>query len=253
MNKRHEAFCLEYIKDRNATAAYKRAGYAPKRDNTAKSAASRLLTNVDSGVPARIEELEAELAARTWFEIEDVVRAHVAIIRADPAALCKPVRGACRYCHGFHHEYQWRTQREFDVEVLKWKVLSPQARRLNLEPNKAGGFAYDSTRKPHPTCPECDGLGQLHVHFAAYEDIPVESRPLYRGVERTANGGIKLQMADINASLDQLARHLGFYSKQKHLVHDTADPLTDLIKSIQSSGSKMPITSKLRVKSGSSE
>jgi hypothetical protein len=36
-NPSHEAFCLEYMKDHNATAAYKRAGYSPKSDKVASS------------------------------------------------------------------------------------------------------------------------------------------------------------------------------------------------------------------------
>jgi phage terminase small subunit len=72
-NARHEAFCLEYMKDRNGSAAYKRAGYKPKNDDVAKANASRLLTNANVGVPQRIAELEAEYATKIGFEIEDAL------------------------------------------------------------------------------------------------------------------------------------------------------------------------------------
>ena len=55
-NSKHEAFCREYIKCGNATDAYMRAGYKTKSANVAKSAASRLLTDVN--VRARIKELD---------------------------------------------------------------------------------------------------------------------------------------------------------------------------------------------------
>jgi phage terminase small subunit len=249
INKRHEAFCLEYMKDRNATAAYKRAGYAPKRDNTAKSAAARLLTNVDSGVPARIAELEAEFAERIGFEIEDILKAHVAIVRADPSKLSRLVRGACRYCHGARHDYQWRTPRELNIAVRKWNTLPTVARKLEPKPTDAGGFAYNATCAPHPSCPECDGIGHPQAHFEGYESIPDRSRPLFRGVEVTPGGGMKILMADIDASLDKLARHLGFYCKNKHVVLDTSDELTDLIMKIQDTNSKMPLTSSSRITS----
>lgn len=97
-----EAFCVENMKDRNATAVYKRSGYAPKNDGTA-AAGSKLLRN--HKVAARFAELEAAYAEKVGFEPEDILTAHLAVLRADQSKLTKPVRGACRYCHGFHYEY----------------------------------------------------------------------------------------------------------------------------------------------------
>lgn len=245
-NTKHEAFCLEYMKDRNATAAYRRAGYAPKNDNSAKSAGARLLTNVDTGVPARIAELEVEFSELIKFGIEDILRALVAIVRADPSALCKPVRGACRYCHGARHDHQWRTAREWDAAVYKWKGLPSNVRATEPEPSNAGGFGYDATRAPHPDCPECDGVGELYARFTAYDDIPENSRPLYRGVEAAPNGAMKVVMADKAAALDKLARHLGFYNRERQVPNAGPDALTKLIMDINRTGSKASLTSPLR-------
>ena len=52
VNKRHEKFCHEYIKDMNATQAAIRTGYSEK---TAKMQGSRLLTNDD--IKTRVKEL----------------------------------------------------------------------------------------------------------------------------------------------------------------------------------------------------
>lgn len=52
VNKRHEKFCHEYIKDMNATQAAIRTGYSEK---TAKMQGSRLMTNDD--IKARVKEL----------------------------------------------------------------------------------------------------------------------------------------------------------------------------------------------------
>lgn len=58
MNPKHEKFCVEYIRNgRNATAAYKAAGYT-KDGEAAKACASRLLT--DANVQSRLRELEKE-------------------------------------------------------------------------------------------------------------------------------------------------------------------------------------------------
>ena len=56
LSARQELFCLEYIRDGNATQAAIRAGYSPK---TAYSTGQRLLKNVE--VRARIDELMADL------------------------------------------------------------------------------------------------------------------------------------------------------------------------------------------------
>ena len=104
-NSRHEAFCLEYMKDHNGTAAYKRTGYKPKNNDIAKANASRLLINDNVGVPQRIAKLEAEYATKVGFEIEDVLNKYLSILNVEPAELTALVRGACRYCHGFNHDY----------------------------------------------------------------------------------------------------------------------------------------------------
>jgi phage terminase small subunit len=57
-NPRWEKFCQAYAVDGNATSAYKKAGYKVKDDETAGSAARRLLQNV--AVRNRIAELTAE-------------------------------------------------------------------------------------------------------------------------------------------------------------------------------------------------
>jgi len=57
-NARWERFCQLYACDGNASAAYKKAGYKVKDDETAGSAARRLLQNV--AVRNRIAELTAE-------------------------------------------------------------------------------------------------------------------------------------------------------------------------------------------------
>jgi phage terminase small subunit len=57
-NTRWERFCQAYAVDGNATSAYKKAGYKVKDDETAGSAARRLLQNV--AVRNRIDELTRE-------------------------------------------------------------------------------------------------------------------------------------------------------------------------------------------------
>lgn len=69
---KQEAFCQEYVKSGNATAAYFNAGYTPKNKNTARVEASKLLTKPN--IQARIAELQADRTARTQIESDKVLR-----------------------------------------------------------------------------------------------------------------------------------------------------------------------------------
>lgn len=66
---KQERFCREYVIDLNGTQAAIRSGYAEK---AAHVQASRLLSN--DKVQARIEQLQAESAARTNASADDVVK-----------------------------------------------------------------------------------------------------------------------------------------------------------------------------------
>jgi phage terminase small subunit len=244
-NNRQEAFCLEYMKDRNGSAAYKRAGYKPKNDDVAKANASRLLTNANVGVSQRIAELEAEYAAKVGAEIEDTLNKYLSILNADPAELTALVRGACRYCHGINHDYHWRTAREYVEAVRKYDSSGQVAQIMMLEPSNLGGYGYRAIQSPHPDCPECDGLGIARAHFAGTDSIPESSRPLFAGIEQTQHG-IKIKMHDQMAALDALAKHIGFFSKDHTRNLDTSDALTELLAGMMHKSSKMPVNSKSR-------
>ena len=59
MQRLQENFCVEFVRCGNATEAYKNAGYKPRSDKVAGTAAARLLGNV--GIQQRIEELRREM------------------------------------------------------------------------------------------------------------------------------------------------------------------------------------------------
>lgn len=72
MTDRQRRFADEYLIDLNATRAYKAAYPSVKRDETAKSAASRLLTYVD--VQTYIQEHMQARQERTQIRQDDVLR-----------------------------------------------------------------------------------------------------------------------------------------------------------------------------------
>jgi len=68
LTPKQERYCLEYIKDLNATQAAIRAGYSSK---TAYSAGQRMLKDVE--IKKRIKSMQAELAVDCKVTAEDIV------------------------------------------------------------------------------------------------------------------------------------------------------------------------------------
>ena len=78
LQARQELFCLEYIKDGNATQAAIRAGYKPKYAGTN---ADKLLKNPN--IRARIDELMAEVQQEKIADAEEVLRYLTSVIRGE--------------------------------------------------------------------------------------------------------------------------------------------------------------------------
>lgn len=70
-NPKHEIFCLEYIKKKNASRSYKIAYPNVKNSNVARANGARLLLNAN--VKARIAELLVELAERSKLKADDII------------------------------------------------------------------------------------------------------------------------------------------------------------------------------------
>lgn len=87
LTAKQERFVQEYLIDLNATAAYKRAGYAAE-GHAAEASASRLLSNVE--VCSRIAALQKKVANKYELTQELVVRSIVQELTFDPAKLYGP-------------------------------------------------------------------------------------------------------------------------------------------------------------------
>ena len=81
-NPKRERFCLEYVKDFNASRAARDAGYAKKNAN---QEGSRLLTFVD--VAARVEELKAETWRKLHMDRDEVMARLARVARFDARKL----------------------------------------------------------------------------------------------------------------------------------------------------------------------
>ncbi len=240
-NAQHERFCQELMVDFNATKAAIRAGYAT---SGAGVQAARLLKN--ASVQARLGELREAVADKLNIESAEVFRRWWHTATADPNELTQHRRGACRYCHGSGHAYQWRTQREFDEAHAQWLKDTPSAgasdtivaAHTSLQPMLDGGLGYQRTRDPDPDCPECDGMGVGYVWVADTRRISEQARLLYNGVKESRNG-IEIFMADRQKALELVARNLGMLKDVG--VAEIAGPLAELIREINKTGSTAPI------------
>ena len=107
-------FVAEYLKDRNATQAAIRAGYSAK---TAEQIGYQLLQK--TSVAAAIEKQQKASLMRTLASADEVLAQMWQLATFDANELSQYRRGACRYCHGFGHNYQWRDMVEFEEHRLK--------------------------------------------------------------------------------------------------------------------------------------
>ena len=166
-------------------------------------------------VAARIAELRSQTAANAvgpaTFDVAKLFETYLEIHNADPNDLIGIKVGACRFCYGEGHLFQWR-EREYLEAVEKWERSGgvDRAGRPVAMPDPAGGFGYKHFLPPHPDCPECGGEGVERVVPRDSEKLSKGARLLYRGAQQTKDG-IKVMMADKDKALEQIGRILGAF------------------------------------------
>ncbi len=132
-------FVAEYLKDGNATQAAIRAGYSKK---SAEQIGYQLLQK--TSVAQAIAQQQKASIARTLGGADEVLAQMWQLATFDANQLSQYRRGACRYCWGFGHQYQWRDMVEFEEKRLE------ATERDKREPVDVGGYGYDHTREPNP-------------------------------------------------------------------------------------------------------
>ena len=170
-------FVAEYLKDNNATQAAIRAGYSKK---TANEQGARLLAKVS--IAQAIAQQQKASIARTLGSADEVLEQMWQLATFDANQLSQYRRGACRYCWGFGHHYQWRDMVEFEEQRLK------ALERKGKEPVDVGGYGYDHNREPNPACPRCNGDGIGQPYFADTRKLPPDAALAYSGVKLGKHG-----------------------------------------------------------------
>ncbi|HBV7986042.1 terminase small subunit [Citrobacter sp. wls718] len=170
-------FVAEYLKDGNATQAAIRAGYSKK---SAEQIGYQLLKK--TSVAQAIAQQQKASIARTLGSADEVLEQMWRLATFDANQLSQYRRGACRYCWGFGHHYQWRDMVEFEEQRLK------ALERKGKEPVDVGGYGYDHNREPNPACPRCNGDGIGQPYFADTRKLPPDAALAYSGVKLGKNG-----------------------------------------------------------------
>lgn len=198
--KRWRAFAREYVIDFNGTRAAIEVGYSRK---TATAQASRLLTNVK--VIEFVQKANARLVERAEASGEEVVRALVDVMRADPRELVEVRVSCCRYCYGVGHGYQY-TMGEYNLKREAWL---DQGRPIEKFDEK-GGVGYNPRLPPAVDCPECfgDGLARQVVKDTAR--LSTRALALYAGA-KMGRHGLEVMLLNRTDALEKLMRHYGQY------------------------------------------
>ena len=171
-------FVAEYLKDGNATQAAIRAGYSKK---SAEQIGYQLLQKT-SVAQAIVQQQKASIA-RTLGSADEVLAQMWQLATFDANQLSQYRRGACRYCWGFGHHYQWRDAVEFDEALAK-----AEGKDGVRQPEDPGGYGYDHNREPNPACPRCNGDGVGQPYFADTRKLSPDAALAYSGVKLGKNG-----------------------------------------------------------------
>lgn len=155
LTPKQQRFVAEYLVDLNATAAYRRAGYACRTDNAAAASASALLRNPK--VAAAVAEAQARHAAGAGVTAERVLKEVAALAFSDIGALLdftgdeprlkapRDIPEEARRCISsvkVKRRVEGRGAAARTVQVLEFKLwdkgaaLEKLGRRLGLFPHK---------------------------------------------------------------------------------------------------------------------
>jgi phage terminase small subunit len=225
---RRERFIRRFLVHQNGARAYREAGYQDGPGT--RQSAHRLLTS--AYILGRLEEERQRLLEALDVTVDDVVRRFRDIAFADIANIVGLHIGACRFCYGAGHAYQWRTAGEYRAS-LKQTQKDPASRSSKeADDRPEGGYGYDANVLPSHKCPECDGEGIPRIVFKDTRLITDSERAVFAGAVETRYG-VNYRFHDQMAALQELAKRFGFYDPLRNQEKST---VASLIHELQSRG-----------------
>lgn len=203
---RREAFVRHFLVHQNASRAYREAGYQDGPGT--RQSAHRLLTS--AYIQARLQEERQRLLEALDVRVNDVVRRFRDIAFADISNIVGLHIGACRFCYGTGHAYQWRTVSEYHSSLAETQsdFASGNSKAACVQPE--GGYGYDANLQPHPDCPECDGEGVPRIVFKDTRLFMDSERAVFAGAVETRHG-VNYRFHNQLKALQELAKRVGFF------------------------------------------
>ncbi len=200
-----------YVADpkRNGTAAYLKAFECTR--SAASARASELLACPQiQGEIARLEREEVK-AKQAGLDRAGLTQALMLqhlheIVTADPRDLIEFRRGACRYCHGAGHLYQF-TARELRDAYAAF-LLTPAGKEDSTDFDMQGGDGFTPKRDAHPDCPECFGEGVGYEFVKDTRKLTPAAARLYAGMKITKEG-IEIKTRGQDKMIGLAMQHLG--------------------------------------------
>lgn len=209
------AFISELLlqKKHDATAAYLRVFGCAR--STAKANGGKMYRK--DNVQAEIKKRRAQAVKEAGLDHADILRELHAVVTADPRELMEYRRGACRFCHGFEHRYQFTPneyrQAKEDYLLRNQQAHDKSAGRVALDPLGAlfdvrGGVGFNPTEKPHKRCPECFGQGVGYSYVKDSRTVSAAAARLFVAVKETKDG-VEIKTRSTDKSVELMMRHLG--------------------------------------------
>lgn len=227
----HTMFAVAYVDlpdtPKRPGLAYGRV-YPKALPHNHQPAGLRLLQRED--IRAEIERLEMAKLANAPITPEEVAREITMLAKADPRDLFEVRRGACRYCYGVGHQYQ-RTAREVREAMAAHIRKSqedgdpdPHCLRFDHE----GHDGFNPTKDPHPSCPECFGLGEVYEYLKDSRQWTPAAARLFAGVERTKEG-LRVKTRSQDRALTLAATFHGLLRPTKDDPEDNVPPPSEIV------------------------
>lgn len=193
-------FVGEYIRDKNATRAYR----AAFNYNGVRASENGWAVLHRPHVLKEVRKTLAGIAVDASLTVEMVRNDIANVLNADPRELFNVQMGACRNCHGVDHLYQ-RTIGEMNRDRYQHE-MNPKTAGMPFNPQ--GGIGYDAYADPHPECPECNGKGLQRIKLTDTRLLSPEAASLLQTIEQTKNG-IKITTRSKDTAREAAARLLG--------------------------------------------
>jgi hypothetical protein len=222
-----ERFAALVAEGRSKSAAYRVAFPISTRwqSQAVHSKAWALASRAE--VAERITELMRGAARANEAGIAEVLREYLKRLYADPRELTEVRVGACRYCWGKGHRWQF-TDGEMALKRAEHAERVQRAlendRPAPAEFDEGGGGGFNVAADPNPKCPSCGGAGQANVVLHDSRTYSEGALALFEGVKQTKDG-IEVKMASRTDALEKLARFAGFFEADNAQQRGASTPV----------------------------